>query len=272
MDDTPDLRDEIFGAIAEGEVTAAVVAGEDGVISGTAAAEEKAGELGLTLHHILAEGSEVKEGEEIARFSGTPRQVTAGGEAVIGLMAKPSGVTTAARACVKAAGRKISIVSGAWSKMPPGDREAIRLALKTGGAGDALSADPLIYLDRNSIAMLGGIRESIEAVSKLAEGRTIAVQLRGSHASILKEANEAMEGGAGILFLDTGVQLDVMEVAFELERAGLRKKVKVAFGGGVTIKDLRKLKGQDVNIVDMGREIADAPFLDIALEVVGRPA
>jgi nicotinate-nucleotide pyrophosphorylase (carboxylating) len=269
MDEIPDLWDEIFSVTAGTEVTAAVVAGADGLISGTTAAEEEAAKLGLTLQNILAEGSDVNEGDEIARFSGTPRQVVLGGEAIIGLMAKPSGIATSARACVKAAGKKMKVVSGAWRKMPPSDREAIRLALKTGGAGDELSGDPLIYLDYNTITMFGGIKQGIEAVSKTAEDRTMAVQLRGSHTSILKEAVEAVECGAGILFVDTGEQLDVMEVAFELERTGLRKKVKVAFGGDITQKDLRKLKGQDINIVDVGKEIADAPFLDMRLEMIG---
>ena len=268
MDETPDLRDEIFGGIAENEITAAVIAGGDGIISGTAAAEEEAGELGLTLRKVLEEGGEVKEGDEIARFTGTPKQVVAGGEAIISLMAKPSGIATAARACVKAAGKKISIVSSAWSKMPPGDREAIHKAVVTGGADYRFTADPFVYLDKNSIEMLGGIRQSIEAVSKLAEERTIVVQLEGRHTSIIKEALEAVESGAGILFVDTGVQLDVMEVAFELERAGLRKKVKIVFGGNISQKDLRKLKGQDINIVDVGREIADAPLLDMRIEVI----
>ena len=269
MDETTDIHDGIFAGIEEKEVTAAVVAGADGLLSGSAAAEKKAGSLGLTLHNILAEGSEVKEGNEIARFSGNPKQVVLGGEAVIGLLAKPSGIATAARACIKAAGKRMKIVSLADKKMPPGDREAIRLAVATGGAGHGLSADPTVYLDHNSIAMLGGMRQSIEAVSKLAQGHTIAVQLRGSHTIILEEAVEAAECGAGILFVDTGVQLDVMEVAFELERAGLRKKVKIAFGGGISRKELGELKGQDINIVDMGKEIADAPFLDMRLELVG---
>ncbi len=268
MDETPDLRDEMFAGVEEDEITAAVVAGADGLISGSAAAEKEARRQGLTLHSILAEGSEVKEGDEVARLSGTPKQVVRGGEAVIGLLAKPSGVATAARACVKAAGKKMKIVSLAHQMMPPGDREAIQLAVATGEAGHALSGDPLVLLDRNAIAVLGGVRQSMEAVSKVAEECTIAVQLRGSHTSILKEATEAVECGAGILFVDTGVQLDVMEVAFELERTGMRRKAKIAFGGGITQEDLRKLKGQDINIVDMGKEIADAPFLDMRLEIV----
>lgn len=263
-----DLRDEIFKDIAERQVTAAIFAAGDGVISGAAAAAKAAGELGLTVQRILEEGSTVAEGEEIARFSGTPKQVALAEESLIGLMAKPSGIATAARACVKAAGKKPKVVCGACKKMPPQDKEAIRLAVVTGGALGRITADPFVYLDKNYIEMFGGIRQSIEAVSPQAEERTIVVQIKGRHSSIIKEALEAVECGAGILFVDTGAQLDVMEVTYELERAGLRKKVKVAFGGGITRKELRKLKGQDIDIVEIGRDIVDAPLLDMRMEVV----
>ncbi|RJP27171.1 MAG: quinolinate phosphoribosyl transferase [Actinobacteria bacterium] len=259
---------ELFADMADRTVTAAIVSNEAGILSGVAAACTRGDELGIDVANIREEGSEIKEGEEVARFTGPPRQIALAGESLIGLLAKPSGIATAARACVKAAGRKPKVVCSAWKKMPPAYNEAVRQAIVTGGALPHIAADPFVYLDANHIEMLGGIRQAIEAVTRVAEGQTAVVQIKGKQASIIKEALEAAESGAGIIFVDTGVQLDVMEVTYELERAGLRKKVKVAFGGNITLKDLRKLKGQDIDMVDTGREIADAPFLDMRLEVV----
>jgi nicotinate-nucleotide pyrophosphorylase (carboxylating) len=261
------LREVIFKTIKERQVTAVILGDGDGIVSGAAAASGAVGELGLTLHSILEEGNAVKTGEEIARFTGTPRQIALAEESLIAFLAKPSGIASAARACAKAAGKKPKVVCGAWKKMPLQEQEAIRLAVSTGGALPYITADPFVYLDQNHIEMFGGIRQSIEAISHALEGETIVVQIQGRYASIIKEAIEAAECGAGIIFVDTGAQLDVMEVTYELDRAGLRKKVKVAFGGNVTLKDLRKLKGQDIDIVDMGSEIADAPLLDMRLEV-----
>lgn len=261
------LREVILKTIEEKKIVAVLIADGEGTVSGSAAASGAAEELGLALHSILEEGSAVKAGEEIARFTCSPAQVSLAEEEIIGLLAKPSGVATAAKACVKAAGKKPKVFCSAWKKMPPQERQAVRMAVSTGGALPDMTAGPFIYLDQNHCEMLGGIRQALEAISPAVEGETITVQIQGRSASIIKEALEAVECGAGIIFVDTGAQLDVMEVTYELERAGLRKKVKVAFGGGVTLKDLRKLKGQDVDIVDMGSEIADAPLLDMHLEV-----
>ncbi len=261
-------RDVKFRTIAEKRVTAVILADSAGTVSGTPAASQAAETLGLDVQSILEEGSAVKESEEIARFSGNPGQISLAEENIVGLLAKPSGVATAARAFVKAAGRKPKVVCGGWKKMPPGDREAIRRALTSAGALESMTAGDAVYLDNNDIEMLGGIRQGIEALAEEADGKAIVVQIRGRHASVLKEAMQAVGCGASIVFVDTGVQLDVMEVAYGLEREGLRKKVKVAFGGNIALKDLRKLKGQDIDIVDVGSEIADAPLLEMHMEIL----
>lgn len=270
MEDALDPGEEVLRGIEGRMVTAVIIAGSAGILSGVAAAAVKAEELGLTVESMLDEGSEIAEGDEIARFTGSPEQVALAEENLIGLLAKTSGVATAARDFVKAAGKKPRVVCGAWRKVPPADREAIRQAVVSGGADHRITERPFVYLDQNHIEMLGGIRASIEAVSGLAAERTIVVQLKGRHASITREALEAAECGAGILFIDTGVNLDFMEAAFELERAGLRKKVKIAFGGNLDLKDVRSIKKDKfgIEIVDVGTKIADAPLLDMRLEVI----
>jgi nicotinate-nucleotide pyrophosphorylase (carboxylating) len=270
IENAANLEEDIYAGIADKAVTAVIVAGEAGILSGVADAAAAAEEMGLTLQGMLEEGSEIAEGDEIARFTAAPGQIQSAEENLIGLLAKPSGVATAARAFVKTAGKKPKIVCGAWKKVPPSGREAVRRAVETGGAEYDLSERPYLYLDSNCTEMFGGIRESIAAVTHLTAERIIVVQLRGRHASITREALEAAECGAGILFIDTGVTLDFMEAAFELERAGLRKKAKIAFGGNLDLKDVRSIKKDKfgIEIVVIGAKIADAPLLDMRLEVI----
>jgi nicotinate-nucleotide pyrophosphorylase (carboxylating) len=44
--------------------------------------------------------------------------------------------------------------------------------------------------------------------------------------------------------------------------------VQVAFGGGVTLDDVDALKALDLDILDIGRHIVDAPLLDMRLDIV----
>ena len=114
----PDIRDEIFRGVARRKVTVSIIADDEGIVAGTDAVKQAANELRLSIESLLDEGSPVGKGDEIGRFSGVPKQVAIAEERLIGLMAKPSGIATAARRFVEKAERRIEIVSGAWKKMP----------------------------------------------------------------------------------------------------------------------------------------------------------
>jgi len=262
-----DTRDDILRNVAEKKVTASIIADDDGIVAETAVAEKKARDLGLTINRILAEGTNVKQGDEIARFTGNPKQVVMAEDQLIGLMAKPSGIATATRRFVEKAGTRPEIVSGAWKKMPRSQKDMIRRAVTVGGANCRISHDPFLYLDKNYIKMLGGIKESLQAVGDL-NGYLRVVQLRGAYKEIALEACDAVEHGAGIIFIDSGRHHDVKRVTDRLNRSGWRDKVKIAFGGNVRLEDIEALKALDVDILDIGRQIIDAPLLDMRLEVV----
>jgi len=263
----PDIRDEIFRGVAGRTVTVSIVADDGGIVAGTRAARQAAKELGLSIDSLLDEGSPVSRGDEIGRFSGTPRQVAVAEERLIGLMAKPSGIATAARRFVEKAGRRPEIVSGAWKKMPGSDKEMIRSAIATGGARFRVSQEPFLFLDKNYVKMLGGVKESLRAVADL-NGYLRVVQLKGLSRDIADEAFEAVEHGADIVFIDNGSHDDLKQLGEKLRESGLRDSVKIAFGGGIQLEDIEELKGMDVDILDIGRQIVDAPLLDMRLEVI----
>jgi nicotinate-nucleotide pyrophosphorylase (carboxylating) len=85
---------------------------------------------------------------------------------------------------------------------------------------------------------------------------------------IVLEACEAAESGANIIFVDTGKPDDVRSIVERLRQKGLRDKVKIAFGGGVNLEAIDELKNLDIDILDIGREIVDAPLLDMRLEII----
>lgn len=263
-----DIRDDILRGLGEEEVTASIIADDDGIVAETSVAEKEAKKLGLKINRILAEGSQVKQGDEIARFTGNPKQVVMAEDRLIGLMAKPSGIATATRRFVEKAGRRPQIVSGAWKKMPWSQKDVIRRAVAVGGANCRISRDPFLYLDKNYIKMLGGIKESLQAVVDLDGHCLRVVQLKGAYKEIALEACDAVEHGADIIFIDTGRRHDVKRVTDRLNRLGWRDKVKIAFGGNVRLEEIEALKELDVDILDIGRQIVDAPLLDMRLEVV----
>ena len=263
----PDIRDDIFRSVETRQVAASIIADDEGIVVGTDAVRQAANELGLSIASLLDEGSPVSKGDEIGRFSGTPKQVAVAEERLIGLMAKPSGIATAARRFVEKAGRRPEIVSGAWKKMPASEKEMIRRAIVAGGARYRICREPFIFLDKNYVKMLGGIGASLRAVANM-NGHLRVIQLKGLSGDISLEACKAVEQGADIVFIDSGNHDDLGRVCEKLRESCLRDRVKIAFGGGIRLEDIECLKSLDVDILDIGREIVDAPLLDMRLEVV----
>jgi len=262
-----DLRDDIFKSVMTRSVTADIIAEDAGVIAGIQAAKDKAKSLELDIIRMAEEGQTVQKGDVIAKISGNPKQIAVAEDQLIGLVAKPSGIATATRNCVDRAGPDIQIVCGAWKKMPVVLKQTIRDAVVTGGGYFRISKDPFIYLDKNYIQMLGGIKSSLQAVAHF-KGFKKVVQIKGRQKNIALEACEAAELHADIIYVDSGQPQDLRELADLLNRKGLRDKVKIAFGGSVKIEDIDRFKDLPVDILEIGRQIVDAPLLDLKLEVV----
>lgn len=267
MSEILDVRDEILKSVELKKVTASIIVDDEGIISGITSAREEADKLGLSVLMIVNEGGQVRKGDEVIRFFGSPKQIVMAEERLIGLIAKPSGIATNAHKFVKATGGRPKVVCGAWKKMPPSLKDMIREAVIVGGALSRIEPHPFTYLDKNYIKLLGGIKKSLEAVAHLSKYLKV-VQVNGRSKDIASEAHEAVEFGADIVFVDTGKLDDVRLVVKRLRQLGLRNKVKIAFGGGVNLEAINGLKTLEIDFIDIGRQIVDAPILDMRLEII----
>jgi len=260
-----DPRPLLFSGVAQRDVTAVLSADEGGIVVHTEAAAAASADLGLTVHHHLAEGKPVQPGDEVLRVSGSPIQIAMAEERLVGLIAKPSGIATAASRFVDRAGGRLQIVSGAWKKLPFSQKDMIRSAITAGGAAPRIADWPFAYLDKNFVTMLGGVQGALNAVAAHQE---LADYQRIIQIADVEDACAAARGGAHIVFVDTGRIDDVNTVSRALRATGLRDRVRLAFGGGVQLTDIDRLRELDVDIVDIGRAIVDAPLLDMTFRVV----
>ncbi|MEW6276231.1 MAG: hypothetical protein AB1556_14115 [Bacillota bacterium] len=264
-----DEREKVLAAFQDRKVIARLTVCRDGMLAGMESAVKKAEELGLTVEKVLISGELVRVGESILIASGTPWQIVQAEDNLIGLISKCSGVATAAYQARAAAGNKFTVVSGAWKKMPPEIRTQLREAVKIAGVQPRIASGDLIYLDKNIVRCLGGVSETLARFSSIS-GKIKAIQIRGDFKAIHVEALEAVQGGADILMVDTGCLDDLKRVSCALKGLNVREKVKIAFAGEVDMAKLKRLKGYDVDIVDVGKVIVDAPLLDLKLDVIQR--
>jgi nicotinate-nucleotide pyrophosphorylase (carboxylating) len=150
--------------------------------------------------------------------------------------------------------------------MPMEIKSLVREAVGDGGMMVRISDKPFVYLDKNYVRILGGVGEAVRMAAPLK--RVTVVQLLGETGPIGDEAVEAVQAGAAIVMVDTGRCEDLEAVIHALKEEGLRSVTQIAFSGRVSLEDLRTLSRMDVDIVDVGYAIIDAPCLPMRFDVI----
>ena len=260
--------EKIFQGIRHHRLKASLSSKGSGCLAGIPFAQRAAEILGLEAVWRKNSGMAMEEGEEIAQFVGMPQQIVKIENLVIGLISKPSGIATAAQKAQKAAGGKIRLVSGGWKKHPFLIKELIWEAVAAGGVAHRIVDEPFIYLDKNYVRIFGGISHALKAASASSSSFLKVIQLRGEFSPIAEEALEAIASGAHVLMVDTGSPKDLNEVLKVLRKKKTSAQVRLAFAGGIQLKDIPQLAKKGVDILDIGAAILDAPWLDLTYDVV----
>lgn len=262
-----DLRRVIFQGMEGRLFRAEVVATQEAVAAGLAEAVQEASSLGLEVQVRVKEGAGVGAGQVLLSLAGPALALAVAEDRLLGWVGKASGVATAARLFRESLPERLRVVCGGWKKLPPPWRPGLRRAAEVGGVATRILDTPFIYLDKNYLRMFGGLTGALRAVATL-PGEKV-VQLRGEWGSITDEAEEAVSNGAAVLMVDTGRVEDVVRVANHLRERGRRQQVRLAFAGGITAGDLAVIAELDVDIIDVGRAVLDAPLVDLRFEVRG---
>lgn len=262
-----DIRDIVFSEIKDSIVTSAISNTRSGIVFGIRVAEKKAKELGLEVVSNVCDGMYVRQNETIMLLCGTPKQTAVGEDHLMGMISKVSGIATAAKQAVDLAAGRAEIVCGSFKKLPAELRLPARHAILAAGAGVRIAPRPFVYIDKNYIRMLGSVTGALKAAGSLA-GYKKAVQLRNENGNLEQETEDACLGGADILMIDTGCRKDIRTVTDRVNALGARDRVRLAFAGNVQIKDVPELCALGVDIICIGREIADAPLLDLKFDVI----
>ncbi len=269
MSNRIDIRTYLFEPLVGELFVAEISAVEPGLLCGTEHARSRAAELGLNLESVAPEGAFLHSGSPVLRLIGCAEDIARGEEELLACVGKASGVATAASKLLAQANGKVRIVCGAWKKVAPELRKDLRHAIAVGGAGIRLLDQPFVYLDKNYVRMFGSVKRAVERARGI-DGRIVAVQVRGDTNLVAEEANQALNGGAGVLMVDTGNIADIQIVMSVVNHRGFRNNVKIAFAGGVNSSCLDDVISAGADIVEVGRAIIDASILDFRFDVVGR--
>lgn len=262
-----DLRDVIFASLGNARFTAEVRVTSAGLVCGVEMAARKAREVGCEVVSGAEDATMASPDVPILVLRGSAKAIAMAEDCVPGAIAKPSGIARAARRAQDLAGGRVRVVSGAAKKMPVEIKEQVRRAIHRGGGSGRIADGPFVYLDKNYVRIFGGVRRTLAAVAGM-QGYTRTIQLRGLVEDIAAEARAAIEMGADILMVDTGDLADLDLVAALVREAGRRAAVTIAFSGDIELEDIARIAEHDVDILDIGRAVIDAPMVDIKFDVV----
>ncbi len=264
-----DIRDRIFVKVRSNKYKAQISAQGDGILSGMEFLERACKKLGIHIKMCKKKGVRVKISDIVATLEGNAKQMVLGEEELIGWVSKASGIATAAWRAKRSVAKGQKVVCGAWKKMPLPVKRLVRQAVADGGIQYHIAEKPFLYMDKNYIKILGGIRNTLQSVRNL-KGHTLVIQLKGKSKDLVRAAVFSAKKGCDIIMIDTGKKNDIKRIDYELKAKGLRSGVQIAFGGNIGIGDLEKLKKMPVEIIDIGRAIVDAPLLDMRMDVTER--
>jgi nicotinate-nucleotide pyrophosphorylase (carboxylating) len=239
--------------------TARFVARADGVLAGRLCALETfaAVDPSLSVEWLLADGSRVAPGDEVARVSGRFASILTGERAALNFLGHLSGIASLTDRYVKAAAGGARI----WDtrKTTPGLRALEKAAVRAGGGRNHRgNLSEWILLKDNHLAGLG-IADAIATARDRWPGRTVECE-----ADTVEQFEEAMTAGADLILLDN---MTVEQVVTCVEKRGDARRPLLEVSGGINLDTVAAYAQTGVDLIAVGALTHSAPVLDIGLDV-----
>lgn len=244
-------------------VGARIVAREQLVVAGLAVAGAVFARLDreVEFRESCRDGDTAQAGESLATLRGPARAILAGERTALNFLQRMSGIATAARRLVAAAGRA-DIEIADTRKTVPGLRAFDKYAVRMGGGVNHRAGlyDAVLIKD-NHWRLAGGVGEAVHRARRKLHGAaakaTIEVEV-----GTLGEVREALDAGADALLLDN---MDRATLAQAVQLA--RDRAFLEISGGVHEQDIARLSSLGVNRISVGALTHSVRAVDIALEL-----
>lgn len=246
-------------------VEASVVAKEAGIAAGIEENVILAESLGLTAKTEIADGEEIKKGQNLMKLSGDARTLLSAERTMLNLLSRMSGIATTTRKLTEKL-RKANTPAkiAATRKTAPGlgyfDKKAVLIG---GGDPHRLHLDDMILVKDNHIAIAGSVEN---AVKKARQNSSFSKKIE-AEVTRVADALKAAEAGADIILFDNFSPKQIKEAVKALKKAGFFGKVLLEVSGGVTAENLMEYASTKVDIISMGELTHSARALDVSLEI-----
>lgn len=270
MDSTSHLERFVQEDLAGGDPTgnmlpdivirAAVVARQQGTVSGTHHAVSIFEMRRCDSHIVVNDGHVVKAGGTVMEVTGRAADVLALERTALNLLSRMSGIATATQDMVSRLPAGVRLM--ATRKTAPGLRVFDKEAVKAGGGfRHRMALADMIMIKDNHVAAAGSLDALVqEAVRR---GGRFEVEV-----DTPSDALVAARLGAPAILLDNFDPHMIHDTIQNLQEEGLRHSVELEASGGITLENISEYGHSGVDCISVGYLTNSAPCLDMALDVL----
>lgn len=207
---------------------------------------------------LLAEGADIKPGEDVLEIGGSARAVLAGERTMLNLLMLLSGIASEARRWQQAAP---GIVVTDTRKTLPGLRALSKYAVRVGGAHNHRAGlHDMVLIKDNHIAAAGTVSQAVRMARAAHPDLLIECE-----ADSIPQAVEATRAGADYVLLDNMDDAVLAEAVRAVCQAAEGRTVLTEASGNITFERLASLAGTGVDRVSTSALTLARP-LDLGLD------
>lgn len=260
------------------QVTAHLMARQDGVIAGLAVVPEALAQVaerfGMTneagpvtsVTFDVSDGARVRKGDRLAVLTAPVQAILIAERTLLNLASRASGVATSTRVFADQLEGTGAMVLDT-RKTTPGLRELEKYAVRAGGGTNKrMGLYDVAMVKDNHVVAAGSVSAAIEAVR--AKFPDVLIQVE---ADTYDQAIEAVGAGARFLLLDNMSNSEMARVVQTL-RAGeaVTGKIELEATGTVTVERAPGIAASGVDYMSVGALTHSSPILDLALDLISR--
>lgn len=243
-----------------------LLAKEDGVLSGTRAAEAaiEAVDPDVELELKKKDGDAFRAGEFVLVLRGKARSLLTVERVLVNFMQRLSGVATLTRRFVEAVeGTGVTIVD--TRKTTPGFRYLQKEAVRHGGGSNhRLGLYDAFMIKDNHIIAAGGLTAAVEQVRDHGPDLFLVVEAR-----TMEEVREVAALEVDQILLDNMSPEEIgvaIEIIRGIEKDGDLHRAWIEASGGITLETVRAKAVPGVDIISVGALTHSAPSIDLSLD------
>uniref|UniRef100_F6WJZ2 Nicotinate-nucleotide pyrophosphorylase [carboxylating] n=1 Tax=Callithrix jacchus TaxID=9483 RepID=F6WJZ2_CALJA len=246
-----------------GPSQAALWAKSPGVLAGRPFFDAIFTRLNCQVSWFLPEGSKLVPVARVAEVQGPAHCLLLGERVALNMLARCSGIASAAAAAVETArGAGWTGHVAGTRKTTPGFRLVEKYGLLVGGAAShRYDLGGLVMVKDNHVVAAGGMEKAVQ-VARQAADFALKVEVE---CSSLQEAVQAAEAGADLVLLDNFKPEELHPTAAALKTQF--PSVAVEASGGITLDNLPQFCGPHIDVISMGMLTQAAPALDFSLKL-----